>query len=375
LHKVIFLVNPMSGIGGPLGLKGSDSLPLQDLGVIIGPVYKRALLFFSKIKREPVENVRFLVPEGYMGSFVLNENNYRNYETICTPTYPSQTSDTKNCIINGLREDPDIVIVAGGDGTLYDVAKVVGDHLPILGIPAGTKMYSSVFASSIESASQLFLAYLSGNTFLTIGEVILVDEKRIRSDYGLHVIDRVLVKTIESKEGELHQYSKDISSGGWSEEELEGIAEYVVNNIIKEDDVVILGPGSTVQKIAEKMGVKKPLLSISIIRGGKTVCIDCDSITVYDITSKTSPEKIKIVLSPLAKSGFLLGRGNQKITLSVLKKLSKKNLIVVSTKEKLRGIRKLYADLGDPNLAEKYSGYMRVITGYQEETVVPLYVF
>jgi len=72
-----------------------------------------------------------------------------------TETTADHTARVVEAFVAG--DDPvDLVLFVGGDGTATDVATVLertGAEIPMLGVPAGVKVYSSVFAVSPEDAA------------------------------------------------------------------------------------------------------------------------------------------------------------------------------------------------------------------------------
>ncbi len=375
MKKVLFLVNPIAGLGGPLGYKGSDGLPILELGILKGPSVAKAYQYaraLSLTLKEKKMNMKILSPQGFMGSFILEQASLK-YEIICTPRYPSTEEDTIFCLERGLETEPELVIVAGGDGTLYIAGKTIGARKPLLGVPSGTKMYSSVFARTPRDAALLTAMFLDGKYRTTMGEILLVDEDALREGRGLLVKDRLVVETIESLEGHILQGSKDLSYSGWDEENIEEITEYLIEEILPQAEHIIIGPGSTLLRLARKLGIKKPLLGVSLLSHGNIVCVDCDSLTIYNhLVSLKDKRKVKVVLTPIGGTGFLIGRGNQQLSRGTLSLLTKDNLIVVATRGKIRALKSLYIDTGDPNLDKKFTGYLRVIVGYREEKVLPL---
>jgi predicted polyphosphate/ATP-dependent NAD kinase len=145
----------------------------------------------------------------------------------------------------------------------------------------------------------------------------------------------------------------------------EAIAARVVEDMEPEVSY-ILGPGSTVMTIAEKLGVEKTLLGVDIIRNRKLIKSDTSEKDLLKIID----EKSRIIISPLGGQGSLLGHGNQQISPKVIRKVGLDSLIVVATPAKLKGLSSLSVDTGDRELDQKLRGYIRVIIGYHEEKVM-----
>ncbi|MCK5402519.1 NAD(+)/NADH kinase, partial [Candidatus Bathyarchaeota archaeon] len=62
----------------------------------------------------------------------------------------------------------------------------------------------------------------------------------------------------------------------------------------------------------------------------------------------------------------------QQISPMVIREVGLKNLTVIATKHKLRGLKNLRVDTGNSALDDKLRGYIPVIVDYREEHVVPV---
>jgi predicted polyphosphate/ATP-dependent NAD kinase len=168
--------------------------------------------------------------------------------------------------------------------------------------------------------------------------------------------------------GMLMQGSK--SATGQSEDpELDAIAEYFLE-MIDPASTYILGPGSTVERIARRWGIKKTLLGVDVVKGDGTVLgLDVDEKTLLNLVDKGSA---KIIVSPIGGQGFLFGRGNQQISPEVIRAVGIENITVAGSRNKIDGLRprRLLTDSGDDKIDQRLRGYLRVITGYREEMVV-----
>ncbi|AAK41157.1 ATP-NAD kinase [Saccharolobus solfataricus] len=347
LKKIGFLVNPYAGSGGRIGKKGSDELNIENPEIPM-----RVTRFLSKAPEDAI----YLTPRLKMGEIHFTKSKLK-YETIPIGEKKKTTRyDTIDSVREFVKRGVDIIVFVGGDGTARDVAEgLQGAEIPILGVPAGVKMHSGVFANTPEAAAILLTKFLHDEAKTVKEEILDIDEEAYRK--GTYFVKLYhIVLTISSNnlltpsKGEM-QYSED---------ELGEIADYIIDNM--DDNITyIMGPGSTVKYIERKLKIDTPFLGIDIIRGKKLIK---ENVNYFDLINLTG--ELKIVLTPIGKQGFLIGRGNLELGPIFLRKVKKDDLIVVSTFSKLYTINCLRIDTGDENLDKLFSGVYNVIVGYNK---------
>jgi len=260
----------------------------------------------------------------------------------------------------------DLLLFAGGDGTARDILDAVDSKVPVLGIPAGVKMHSSVFATNPSNAARITVGYLSGELSVEKGEVMDVDEKEFKAGrlsaklYGYVTVPYEPMFIQSVKTATVHTESED-------EQQL-AIAKYVKEEM-KEDELYVLGPGTTVKAIADTLGIEKTLLGVDVVRSGHLVAKDVDEQKLLELVQG---RPAKIIVTPIGGQAYVFGRGNQQISHKVIERVGKDNIVVVATRSKLQKLplRRLLVDTGDKDLDQQLRGYIRVITDYHEETVM-----
>ncbi len=341
--RIGFFVNPLAGYGGPINNKGSDNLQINNIEDSVS--LKIAQSFLSKID---TGNLIFVVPSGYMGAYLLDKMGIR-YEISYTSNYPSSREDTIN-YLNSL-ENIDILCFIGGDGTARDVISSGKDFLT-LAIPAGVKMYSSVFSLNVNHAASLFNSIISGDKYESIyGDVDDIDEEEFRRG-------KLSVKLY----GKLRiPLSPDIilnSKAEYSTPSIYDIAEYICDTMDSEI-YYIIGPGTTCKEILKNMNIDTNLLGFDMIRGGKLLSMDMDEETIY---KNMVPGRTKMIISPIGGQGFILGRGTKQISGRIIKGIGFDNIIVISSEEKINNLKYLYIDIDTGDI--KIPKYIRILTGY-----------
>jgi predicted polyphosphate/ATP-dependent NAD kinase len=366
VKRVGFLVNPIAGIGGKVGFKGTDGRKTLREAILKGakPASpERGRRFLEEVKRQDKE-IEFLIAPGSMGGDTADQLKLE-HEPIGRIGGTTTAEDSIRIARLMKKKAPYLIVFCGGDGTARDVLKGVGRDTPVLGVPSGVKIYSSVFAISPVAAAESTVAFLRGQIPSRLGEVVDVDEVAFRKN-RLSVKLFGYLTTPDS--GMLMQGSK--SATGQSEDpELDAIAEYFLE-MINPASTYILGPGSTVERIARRWGIKKTLLGVDVVKGDGTVLgLDVDEKTLLNLVDKGSA---KIIVSPIGGQGFLFGRGNQQISPEVIRAVGIENITVAGSRNKIDGLRprRLLTDSGDDKIDQRLRGYLRVITGYREEMVV-----
>jgi len=357
MRIISFLVNPIAGLGGRVGLKGTDGM--VDKALKLGAVPSseeraRECLNFLFSKRD----IDFLTVSGDMGGKLLGEFAFK-HEIAYRYSGTSSAGDTISACKEFMKRKADLIVFCGGDGTARDVYSAVKDKVPMLGIPSGVKMHSSVFAVNPKAAGELILDFLDYDCAMKDSEVVDVDEEKYRENilqtkvYG-YALTPYRPQLIQAAKVELH--------GRTDEDAKKGIADFATE-FMDNDTFYILCGGTTTKAIADNLGVEKTLLGIDCVKGGELVLKDASEKQLLEALEKE--ENASIIVSPIGAQGFIFGRGNQQVSPQVIRKVGVDNIIIVATPEKLNSTEFLRVDTGDSRLDSKIAGYRSVVIGYQ----------
>jgi predicted polyphosphate/ATP-dependent NAD kinase len=368
VKTVGFIVNPVAGMGGAVGLKGTDGKAILERAITLGakPIAPaRAEYFLSELK--PIrERIQLIVGAASMG-----EDEAQSCGFACTVLGERKRETNAKDTIEIAREikemGVDLLVFCGGDGTARDIFKAVNTSLPVLGVPTGVKMHSAVFAVDPKAAAKIATAFLFGGLPLKEAEVMDVDEEAFRKGrvsaelYGYMLIPY---------EPHLIQGAKMASPMTESEMRNQAaIAIYIIENM-KSDVVYIMGPGTTTRTIGDLLDVKKTLLGVDLFCNKKLIAKDVNE---KQILTEIGGKKAKIIVTPIGGQGFIFGRGNQQISPKVIRQVGIDNVIVVATKSKLENLKSLRVDTGDPSLDEELrKRRLKVIVDYKMERVMPV---
>jgi predicted polyphosphate/ATP-dependent NAD kinase len=362
------VVNPIAGMGGRLAFKGSDDVALvtaaRDRGETpVAPVRAaEALRPLAALEDGP----DVLAYAGEMG-----EQEAR--EAGLTPTVlghagrATSAQDTRAAAEEMADRGVDLLLFAGGDGTAVDVLHAIGDRIPVLGIPAGVKMHSAVFAVNPRSAGELAAALAQdGLRTLRRAEVMDVDEALLRSGS----VSARLHGFMYVPDARRHLQSAKARSLGSEAVAQEEIAHHLIDNVLG-DRTWLIGPGTTTGILLAQLGIEKTLLGVDVVRGSDRLIADADERALIELLLT---QDAGIVVTPVGGQGFLFGRGNQQLSSSVIEKVKSDRIVVVSTEAKIARLAgaPLRVDTGDPALDSRLSGYSRVTVGYNREIVYPV---
>jgi predicted polyphosphate/ATP-dependent NAD kinase len=354
MRRIGFLINPVAGMGGSVGLKGTDGNADEARRRGALPrAQERAAVTLHLLS--PFTDIFFITCSGDMGATALRECGIPHFQVVYQYQGNSTAEDTKKAVAAFLREGVDLILFCGGDGTARDVFSVTQRTVPILGIPAGVKMYSAVFALDPAAAAAL----VSGPYGIQDAEVMDVDEEAYRKgvlETHLSGIARIPARA------HMTQAAKQVFEEADEDRAKEEISRFL-QEVMLPGVLYIIGAGTTTEAIARRLGVEKTLLGVDVIRDESLVASDVDEKTLLDLAGRY-PET-RIILSPIGAQGFILGRGNQQISAAVVRKAGLKNLIVVATPHKLRETPSLYVDSGDPALDREFGESIQVISGYR----------
>ncbi len=370
MKKIGLVINPIAGMGGKVGLKGTDGPKIAEKARMMGAEPESQLKAAIALEQlAPLKGTfELLTCPGSMGEKTALQCGFAP-RLIGSFNDPSTAADTEKAVLRMRKEGLSLLLFAGGDGTARNIYNALGEgsDLPVIGIPAGVKIHSAVYATSPRSAGELACRFmeLEGHP-VREAEVMDIDEEAFRRGslsarlYGYLSVpcaDRLMqhlkVGRIESEESVL-----------------EGIAARIVEGM-KKGTAYIIGPGSTTAPIMKLMGLPNTLLGVDVVLDGKLVQADAAESRLLEITEKYPA---RIVVTVIGGQGYIFGRGNQQISARVIKRVGRENIIVVAVKEKLLSLQHgcLLADTGDDAVNNMLKGYHRIVTGFGEEVIFPL---
>ena len=180
--KVGFLVNPISGVGGPLGLKGSDSSNIWDYVNDISNLksFSRTKDMLNSIESSNYDKFDFLTSSGFQGEYILNELNFEHKIIHSPQNKKTSEEDTVNLLNEFKNQNVDLIVYAGGDGTSVVVHSVINDSIPVIAIPIGVKMYSGIFPVSPIHSADIFNEFINNTSNeYTLREISDLDDTLI----------------------------------------------------------------------------------------------------------------------------------------------------------------------------------------------------
>lgn len=362
------IVNPVAGMGGAVGLKGTDGKEILKRALSLGAkptAPARALSFLSELKVLK-DKIRLFVGAGEMGEEAASSCGFPC--TIFGEKKAETTAeDTREIARKIVEAKADLLVFCGGDGTARDILDAVGFSIPVLGVPTGVKMHSSVFAVDPKAAAKIAIDFLGDTLPLREAEVMDIDEDAFRAGRVSASLYGYLLTPYEPY---LIQGSKMASP--MTEGELRNqaaIAVYVIENM-KPDVVYIIGPGTTTRTIADLLDAKKTLLGVDIFCGKKILANDVNEQQILEAIREKAAQ---IIVTPIGGQGFIFGRGNQQISPKVIRQVGLDNIVVVATQSKMQSLKALRVDTGDEELDDAFrKRKMKVIADYKIEYEMPV---
>ena len=363
MKKLGLIVNPVAGMGGRVGLKGSDGTDIlrkaRELGAVPESPWRatECLRVVSRIKDE----IQLITYPREMGEDEALECGFSPTvvgSIMSGETTPKNTHEAAQEMVDlGV----DLILFAGGDGTARDIHDAVGQTVPAVGIPAGVKIHSAVYALTPRHAGEVAVLFLGGRLLrVRDAEVMDIDEEAFRQGR----VSARLYGYLRVPEERRHVQS--VKSGGVHGEAqvLAGIATEVIQSMA-EDCLYIVGPGTTTRAIVEELELDNTLLGVDVLLNRRLVAGDANE---GELLALIGERKAKILVTVIGGQGYIFGRGNQQLSPRVIRKVGVDNIIVVASKEKLGSLagRPLLVDTGDEDLDQTLGGYVRITTGFRD---------
>lgn len=355
------IINPLAGLGGSVGLKGSDGQAQQALALGAVPqALNRARTALQELLPYQ-DKLEIYTVAGEMGQTVAAELGFTTtlvYQCVGTETTAADTEAAARLMADlGV----DLLLFAGGDGTARNICAAIAERTTVLGIPAGVKIHSGVYAISPLAAGKLVAKLVCGELVSLLEAAVMdIDEQAFRQ--GVVKARRFGEMRIPAQ----LRYVQSVKSGGRESEELvlADLAAYIVAQM---DDNVryVMGSGSTVAAVMQELGLDNTLLGVDVVENGQLIAKD---VTAAQLLELVQDYPSKLVITLIGGQGHVFGRGNQQLSPAVIRAVGRDNILLIASKAKLQQLegRPLLADTGDAALDKALTGLINVLTGYND---------
>jgi predicted polyphosphate/ATP-dependent NAD kinase len=366
-YKIGLIINPIAGIGGAVGLKGSDTEEIQKLAFERGAQKKaaqKAKLALEELSPPGVDVAVYAAP-GEMGAELAASMGFDVTVTghIGEKTTPADTVR----IAREMSDIPvDILMFAGGDGTARNIYTGIDVAVPCLGVPAGVKIHSAVYATTPSAAGKALAACLENRASFREAEVMDIDEDQYRKGrVQARLFGYLSVPAIKN----MMQNPKAASHN--DDNDVAGICQEIKDQIAAESGRnrrYLFGAGSTVYRIMDFLGAKGTLLGIDVWENGHFLAKDAAEAELLELTRG---KLCTLIITVIGGQGHIFGRGNQQLSPVVIRQIGLENIHVVAAAGKIYSLpgQTLFVDTGDEELNNRLRGYRKVIVGWQETLV------
>ncbi len=365
--RIGLIVNPIAGMGGAVGLKGTDGANLARARARNAKPFaaKRCEIALAELRRLDTRPL-LVVASGAMGEDAARASGLP-FATASPALALGDTggTDTITCARSILGQRPDLFLFAGGDGTARDLLEVDGmETIPVIGIPSGVKMHSGAFASTARAAGILACRYLEAdNRKALLRQVEIVDRPESDGAYAAPQLYGTLTSPVI---GAMMPNPK-ARRAGMDDGALDAALRQRAAAAAGEEDILVVGPGATMSRFKGYLGDPGTLLGVDVFRRGEIVFRDA---TASDLEGLGGD--IRIVVSPTGGQGFLFGRGNQQISAKVLKRAGRDRIEIFAAAEKLSALpgARLFVDTGDVATDLMLAGHWKAVTGPRRRMIV-----
>ncbi len=350
------IVNPVAGMGGRVGLKGTDGVEIVRRALALGatPVAPgRAARALARLDRYR-DQLSVVAGACAMGGDLAQGHAFRTEIVAGGHRAETTAADTKAAAADMEQRSVDLILFAGGDGTTRDIVDAVGTRVPILGIPTGVKMHSGVFATSPEAAGDIVASHLCGSAKqLRDADVMDVDEDALRDgrlSARLHAVARVPFDRLRVQNPKAASASPDA--------DLDALCRQIAAEAAA-GQLTLFGPGTTTQRILSHMGLSGTLLGVDAVQSGALVGADLNEAQLLELLDD---RRARLVVAVVGGQGYVFGRGNQQLSPEVIRRVGLDNIEIVAALDKVLALDPpgLRVDTGDPALDAELTGYRAV---------------
>lgn len=355
------IINPFAGLGGAVALKGSDDMAATALALGAIPMASQRAEYALQELQVLRDQLIIVTVAGAMGADLAQQLGFQVEILERIPADPSTAADSEEAAAQLSQLGIDLLLFAGGDGTARNICNSVKASTTVLGIPAGCKIHSGVYAITPQAAGKVVAKMVRG-------ELVSVQEAQVMD------IDEVAFRsgTVRAKRyGEMQipaelRYVQSVKTAGKESEELvlDDLAAFFVSQM--EDNVrYIMGSGSTVAAVMAELNLPNTLLGVDVVENGEVIASD---VTSAELLKLVEGFDCRLVITLIGGQGHIFGRGNQQLSPSVIRSVGREHICLLATKSKIQqlGGRPLISDSGDPSLDHELQGMLRILCGYND---------